>query len=535
MKTQTNHIMKNKSIIKLIQSVLTVILQILAMIVMATLFSCDRETLPVNANRPVSKEMQAYIDFAVILSKAVSSEPQLRVFLQEEALKQYDKDYDVFYPWTKECSVDGKRNFKEVLAEYDIDGKMGEIESAIPLLTILVPDWSWIGLDAFSVTSWNAIEENALVGYADENGVNVLYKNGKHIDDVPSYVIPGYPVVMIKSNERMKASASVKGGPVSFDFLDQEFDGRNEPVTKGNRYYEHNFIVPQAATNTFSNNEIPLKDVAAYNYEVAQPLLKQRDHIYYDMTDVINTGYANFHYAERLFKCKIHPTEITAGFTDDQVSPANKDWKTTKHFGGKINGVPDSLTDSQLLSLNWVEGKVELQFDILAGDTAEQRFKTINFNDAFYVSRVMELYHYVWVDSFKYREYYVLESDLVPRWIDLDFILFTWDLSEMPTKYKVAVYEYDMDTNSSYNDNLTSKLTANINLPTGLKTNWGITAGVDYSRSHSFSYTQTSDNLGSFFVYYINPVVTSVSGNDITVYQYTTGKIDVLVVPVDIY
>ena len=535
MKTQTNHIMKNKSIIKLIQSDLTVILQILAMIVMATLFSCDRETLPVNANRPVSKEMQAYKDFAVILSKAVSSEPQLRVFLQEEALKQYDKDYDVFYPWTKECSVDGKRSFKEVLAEYDTDGKMGEIESTIPLLTILVPDWSWIGLNAFSVTSWNAIEENALVGYEDENGVNVLYKNGKHADDVPSYVIPGYPVVMIKSNERMKASPSVKGSPVLFDFLDPEFDGSNELATKGNRYYEHNFNVPPAATNSFSSDAIPLKDITAYNYSVAQPLLKQRDHIYYDMTDVLNTGYANFHYAERLFKCKIHPSELTSGFTDDQVSSANKDWKTTKHFGGKLSGLPDTLTDSQLVSLSWVEGKVELQFDISVGDAAEQRFKTINFNEAFYASRVMELYHYVWVDSFKYREYYVEEDDLVPRWIDLDFLLFTWDLSDIPTKYKVAISEYDMDTNSSYSQNLTFKMSANIAPTSGQKTNWGITAGADYSNTYTFSFTQKSDNLGSFYVYYTDPIVTSVSGSDVTVYQYNTGKVDVLIVPVDIY
>ena len=504
-------------------------------VAVSLLLSCSKDGIFVNEEQLISSEEQAYKDFAVILSKAISHEPLLRTFLKKEALKQYDKDYDVFYPWTKDLSVDGQRSFKEILREYDTDEKLTYIENEIPLLTILVPDWSWISVDAFSIATWNASEENAFVGYEDEHGINILYSDGEHADDVPSYIIPGYPVLMIKSNERMTMSDSVKSGPVLYDFIDPEFDGSLDSTTKGDRYYEHDFIVPPAATNVLPSSSIPVKVINAYNYGTAQPLLKQRDHIYYGMTDVINTGYADFHFAERLFKCKIHPSEITAGFTDDQTSTANKDWKTTKHFGGKVSGLPDTLTDSELVSLSWIEGKVELQFDISIGDASEQRFKTIDFKDAFYASKVIEHYHYVWVDSFKYREYYVQESDLVPRWIDLDYVLFTWDLSDIPTKYKVAISEYDMDTTTSYSQNLTFKMAANISPSTGQKTSWGITSGVDYSRTYTFSCSQKSDNLGSFYVYYSDPVVTSVTGSNVGVYQYNTGKVDVLIVPKKIY
>lgn len=40
-------------------------------------------------------------DFSVILSRAVSSDENLRVFIKENALKQFDMDYDVFYPYVR--------------------------------------------------------------------------------------------------------------------------------------------------------------------------------------------------------------------------------------------------------------------------------------------------------------------------------------------------------------------------------------------------------------------------------------------------
>ena len=46
-------------------------------------------------------------EFAKILSKAVSNEPSLRSFIKAEALKQFDKDYDVFYPFVKDQVIDG--------------------------------------------------------------------------------------------------------------------------------------------------------------------------------------------------------------------------------------------------------------------------------------------------------------------------------------------------------------------------------------------------------------------------------------------
>lgn len=39
--------------------------------------------------------------FSKILSKAVTNDSNLRSFLKDEAMNQFDKDYDVFYPLVK--------------------------------------------------------------------------------------------------------------------------------------------------------------------------------------------------------------------------------------------------------------------------------------------------------------------------------------------------------------------------------------------------------------------------------------------------
>lgn len=67
------------------------------------MISCqEKETIIVSDDDYVELDSEsAKQEFAVILSKAVYENEALREFLKSEALTQFDKDYDVFYPWTK--------------------------------------------------------------------------------------------------------------------------------------------------------------------------------------------------------------------------------------------------------------------------------------------------------------------------------------------------------------------------------------------------------------------------------------------------
>ncbi len=64
------------------------------------------------ADKISSQEAQK--KFAKVLSKAISDNSALRSFIKEESLKQFDNDYDVFYPFVKHKIVSGKQTFREI-------------------------------------------------------------------------------------------------------------------------------------------------------------------------------------------------------------------------------------------------------------------------------------------------------------------------------------------------------------------------------------------------------------------------------------
>lgn len=65
------------------------------------------------------------------------ADEDLRVFLKEEAIKQFDNDYEVFYPYVKDETISGGRTFKEILVEHaGSESKLQEIEEVLPLLTL---------------------------------------------------------------------------------------------------------------------------------------------------------------------------------------------------------------------------------------------------------------------------------------------------------------------------------------------------------------------------------------------------------------
>lgn len=80
---------------------------------------CSKNEITTSLERDINEqqlsEIEAYNEFASILSKAVNNETALRLFLKKEALKQFDKDYDVFYPWLRDCDIDGNNSFEEIL------------------------------------------------------------------------------------------------------------------------------------------------------------------------------------------------------------------------------------------------------------------------------------------------------------------------------------------------------------------------------------------------------------------------------------
>ena len=96
----------------------------------AMLVSCAKEVTVSNSESSVQElnAMSSENSFAKILSKAVSENENLRVFIKNQALRQFDKDFDVFYPYVKNMIVSGDDTFRDILCRYTSEEELAKIE-----------------------------------------------------------------------------------------------------------------------------------------------------------------------------------------------------------------------------------------------------------------------------------------------------------------------------------------------------------------------------------------------------------------------
>ena len=134
--------------------------------------SCSKVDAPASINEMASDypESEAMENFVEILSRAVSQSEDVRSFLKEKALEQVDNDYDVFYPFVRDEKINDRYSFREYLVSCSDEAALSKIEQRLPLLTIYVPDLTWIKEDAFSVNSWDISSNEVLVCNMDEEG-----------------------------------------------------------------------------------------------------------------------------------------------------------------------------------------------------------------------------------------------------------------------------------------------------------------------------------------------------------------------------
>ncbi|QJP34051.1 hypothetical protein F0365_06345 [Nonlabens sp. Ci31] len=154
------------------------------------------------------------LKFARKLAVAVSENQEMRSFLKREALEMINNDYDVFYPVVKDKSIKGSdlkssadpSSFRNVLLQYfDSESELIEIEQQLPLLTIFVPA---LPENSFSAQNWNTadVTQNPVVAVrlSTSNDVPMIDNTHDHEYVLESDLIPAYPVIVVKDNERIQ-------------------------------------------------------------------------------------------------------------------------------------------------------------------------------------------------------------------------------------------------------------------------------------------------------------------------------------------
>jgi hypothetical protein len=199
--------------------------------------------------------------FAAALSAAVN-DVSVRSFLRMEAQAQFDSDFDILYQAVKEKMLDNGQTFRESLLKYINVSDLKSVENTFPLLTIFVPA---LPENSFSVYDWDVRTQCPKVAVRSMQSQKIpIYENSRLYATVNKNMIPSYPVIVVKDNERIRENTAVSG---LYNFLDSNFD--------------HSELA-----NTVMSDE---KNIDAY-HKCLYNNGWQRDYIYYNIVESSDNG-----------------------------------------------------------------------------------------------------------------------------------------------------------------------------------------------------------------------------------------------------
>lgn len=489
-------------------------------------------------------ESEAQESFAKILSMAASKDAALRRFLKTEAEKQYDNDYDVFYPYVKDAVVEDGRTLRDVLLSYSSEEELGTLENSLPLLTIMIPDLSAFG--AFSVYKWDPKDEQVAVTYAKGNNSSVFYSEGDSILSLPAGSLPSFPFLVVKSNERMKVvgtgtTRAGQGVSYQYDFVDPAFDGSKTVHTRASYYDEKN---PEAAPEDkpyLRKSVIDRRCVDAYNFSKQNRRFIDREYIYYNLSPKNPTGgQLEPNIREKIYMFRISPAEYDR-LIDKETGqdPHLEEYEFYKTWHPSLAQIAKDL---------WTDGAFEIIIQSYKGATGFAEVKPISVkgSDLFYVDKFHVRYKHA--TGFRHAKwwYSVTPDDLRGKWVDLSdkdlYLTDTWDLLNSPVDVFIKILEKDNGALKTVSESYTTSYVnkAELGIGGGIDGKFNLNLGFSNQSSDQKSYTITyqykdeNDDLGSIALNFKDPVILSdkdVATKGYQMYSLSTGTIDLVIAP----
>lgn len=472
------------------------------------------------------------------------NEPELRSFVKTEALQRRNLDYEVFYPWVKDIVIYDNLTFEDIIRKYDYNNELDSIVRTSPLLTILVPDWSWVHSECFNPKTWQTESPDVGVSFTSDNTSHEIFHNGDYAFCMQDGEYSTAPILIVKNNERISYNGITKSGEQIYTFDNNEYiDLHPDSQTKASSTFETIELDYDVATNTIGAVVLYGRVRAAYG-KTNGTNIPQRDYIFYGLTSSSNQGALARNIYERLYKIKISPT--AKGVFDDPIGSTS----TATDFRAdtiRIVDRKDTLTTEEIAAAAWGEGSIELTITIHKDGIPLVKKLSVPFDVAFDVKKIELRTNINWLGAVKSRTYYLVipldldaSESLTSKWIPVNYDLFNWDISKYPSEYIVEFNECDSATtttmvkNFSHSFSYMTNYTSNLGDPSGiikLGYSGGNTDTWNKEYSYSETYTQGDDNFGNFIVQYADKVVLNQSNSSATIKTYNTGYIEAMMIP----
>lgn len=521
----------------------------------------------------LSETDQLKVKFGRVLAKALKDSPELRQFIKQEALKQFNNDYDVLFNMVRHKPLNnipstrlknGVNNSLEGLLEgyFEDKNELSAIQSQLPLLTVFVPK---LPENSFSAETWdtNDPDQIPVVGIRvdNTNEVPMVDAVNNHEYILEDDLIPGYPVVVIKNNERLAVNTDDNNfarstevieaqDGTSYRFLD---DNLNASMTKTNNTLikpidpEGGSCNPPFAIIPGRDNTVPQFIKTAHNVfdgRISQPW--QRDNIYYQLTTTQTTNtYVGGKYLEAItyFRLNGVPEDVFSSMSNQNNSANPDPIGTNQSWERDRTRVP------------WTDGNFEIGISIT--DNAKNR---PNINFAFSFDAAPEsLFTYSYESVVRWRGAWPIRwkrtywRPKIDGFKGMDFTstnldatklhIHAWDLTEYSNIWNLEIKELDVSTEITTKTASVKKYNTNINIdtsiPLGEKTKLGLKFGASLEEENSsernHKWIEGSDLLGFLEIPFGDKVVNkNPCDNKLYPRLYTNGRVTIEMRPLQV-
>lgn len=450
--------------------------------------------------------------FSSALVKVLGQNEEVRSLIKEEALKQIDFDYDVLYCLIKDKQLKNGVTLEEYLEKYLTSDELKCIHKQLPTLTLFVPT---LPENSFSVHSWNTIDELPAVAVkvSDNNDVKIYYGNGE-TEVFPADIIPGFPVVVVKENERIVRNGEILSKTVSENieetnliFVDEIFNNLHgkDLVNTKTRANRPDRPVPLPKVDN-PEDYLPANMKKTYEaYKIYKNTTGwQRDYIYYGITPTTDKGPFDYNMKEFLVGFELMGDAL--GFYR-KIADQDGDPKSSIPIGGVLPANSSIIT--------WTEGEYEFKVTTYVGSKSTIGTEYKSFfrlkPDQLFRAEVERVISRPGMPGYTVYKLVGLKS----KRVDLDLPLFEWDLENYGATIKIVIEEVDGQETEVNSISSSIEFATNFGFDAsfGEKVKFGVKFGSTIKEvlnvSNTITKTLGGDELGEVIINFADPVVIS--------------------------
>lgn len=453
-------------------------------------------------------------EFGKSLVKSMNESKDLRDLIKNESLKMFNNDYEVLYQMIKNETLENNLTVRDlILKNLGNENLLDDIEMNNPTLTILVPE---LPENSFSAKLWDTDNQvpKVAVRLTISNDVPLINQDGTE-DIIEAKYIPGFPVIVLKDNERIISSnnstnknlktnsiAVING--VNYRFLDDCFDGSKKINNQTGR------TVPSPSLDS--------KLITAYNTYINTDGW-QRDFVYYDIAPSTPKG---------PFKYNFQETIKTFTLQGDPVAAYNK--------------IADQTGDPQATGFlvnptgGWTGGNYEFKIRIIVNGKNGVGSEIIKYFNA--TPDDLFDYYYAKGTGFPLHMFYFVRIKGLKQ-MNLNIPIFNWDLDQYASSIKIDIEEIDLTETTILTESRNVEFASNFGVDVsggykdyvkiGLK--YGTSQKVNSVSTIQRTFTQGNDLLGDVIVNFADNVIIGTDGSTYTTREYNSGLYSITVEP----